>query len=94
MLISSADLLATAQIATSQAEQTMAQILGATSDGTMDSFRWAEAKLVQALCELRAARWGVERKAPQFDDRDLDILLDAEAAAVRSAHGHIPKQLS
>ncbi len=99
MLISSNDLLGTAAIAARHAADQMDRVRegqaphitpGQPAPRIADELLYAEAKLVQALTELRAARWGVTRRMPQFDDRDLNVLLDTEAATVRSAHGLIP----
>ena len=51
----------------------------------------AEDYLVQALAELRAARWGIERRMPNFDEVDLKILLAEEERAIRQARGYIPE---
>ncbi len=88
----SSDLLGTARTATAVAVIKIDRVrdndlLGYSVTETLDS---AEAYLTQALAEVRAARWGVERRMPNFDSQDLNIVLDAEQRALRHAAGVIP----
>lgn len=48
----------------------------------------AEAKLVEALVDVRIARFGIHRKNPNFDAVDLAILIDKEVTAIREAKGY------
>ena len=91
MLISSNDLLGTARVAATGAANTIEAVRNGGRERPLADLRFIEGKLTQALAEVRAARWGIERKAPQFDDRDLDLLIEREVIAIHSAHGHIPK---
>lgn len=89
MRISSADLLGTASIAANQAVRAIDQARDNSPD-PVERLTYAEEKLVAALAEIRAARWGVTRFMPQFDDVDLDIVLATEYEALLGTHGVIP----
>lgn len=90
MLVTSHELLGRAKFAAESALTPINYVRRENATRPLDDLRLAEANLVQALAELRAARWGIERRMPQFDDKDLDLLLEHECVALRSARGLIP----
>lgn len=92
MLVSSADILGTATIAATRAIRTMSDVRETNPREAVSLLEGAERNLVQALAELRAARWGITRRMPQFDTGDLEVLLSHEEQALKLAHGHIPAQ--
>jgi hypothetical protein len=90
MLISSADLLGTARIAAERGAAAVRHVRENNPVNPLDDLAYAEARLTQALAEVRAAKWGIARRMPQFDAKDLDLLLDAEAAAIGEGRRYIP----
>lgn len=91
MLVSSADLVARTRHSAGKAVERIEQATAA------DDFRGLsiiEGYLTCALSEIRTARWGVERRQPQFDDVDLELLLAHETSAISEGRGLVPPPLS
>jgi len=91
---SSADLLGTAGVQASQAGRLMQEAYDAihSEPRWLDRLDACEEALVSSLAELRAVRWGVTRRMPQYDEQDLRIILAEEMRAIRSGHNLIPDQ--
>ena len=89
MHISSADLMGTAAVAAQVAADYISTARNNSTE-PMSALDVAESRLVQALIEVRAAKWGITRRMPQFDDQDLNWLLAAEAAVIHNSRGSIP----
>lgn len=85
----SSDLIGTAMVAAQSAARECEIARKADMD-TLAHLGQAEKRLTQALAEVRAARWGVVRRMPNFDQEDLGLVLDAEEAAITAAAGVIP----
>ncbi len=84
MNISSDDLIESARDLT---EVAAARIEDASkSDDPIVRLRLAEKLLVDALADLRVARWSIERRMPPFDPPDLDRIRRRETDTIH-AHG-------